>query len=94
MTIIYFSYVDLPRLRPLNDWLVKAKGISSYVSIVPILVLEAFDSTTKVFLKSDAGRTGVVHMDLFNSMNSCSAAGVQWNALFLRRSVNGLAIFP
>ena len=66
MAIIYFSYVDLPRLRPLNAWLVKAKGQPSCASTTPIPVPEASDSTTKVLLKSGDAGIGVVHMAHFN----------------------------
>jgi hypothetical protein len=75
--MIYFSYVDLPRLQPLKAWLVKAKGQPSCVRTKPILVPEAFDSTPKFFLKSRVARTRVLHMALFNSMKDCSAVGVQ-----------------
>jgi hypothetical protein len=53
--------------------LVMAKGIPSCVSIVPISVPEASDSTTIVLLKLGAIRTRVVHMALFNYVKAFSS---------------------
>jgi hypothetical protein len=76
MDIISFSYVDFPRLRPLKAWIMKERGIPSYVRTTPIIVLEAFSSTTKVLLKLGAAKMGVVHMAFFNVVKAYSASCV------------------
>jgi len=77
MANMYFSYVDLPRLRPLKYWLVKARGQPSWVRIVPIPICEAFDSTTKILLNLGTTDKIVVNMALYNSMKDCSTSVFQ-----------------
>jgi hypothetical protein len=77
MEIISFSYIDLPKLRPLNTLLVKVRGQPYCVRTAPKLVLEASDCTKKVLLKSRSTRIGLVHMDHFKYVKSFSAEGVQ-----------------
>jgi hypothetical protein len=63
------------------------------MSIVPIPVLEVFDSTRKFLFKTNIARRRVVHMSLFNYVKAHSIASVQSNAFFLGCSVNVLVTF-
>lgn len=65
MVNISFSYVDLAKFFPKMEFLVKANGYPSYISMVMIPTLDASLSMMKVFKKYGMAMIGVEHITIF-----------------------------
>jgi len=76
MAIIYFSYVDLPRLQSHNCLLANVRGHPSCVNIAPKPQPGASHSKTNVLVNSGTTKMGVINMACFKAKNACSTTFV------------------
>jgi hypothetical protein len=89
MTIISFSYVDLPKLWSRYCLPVNAKGHPSCINATLRPLLEASHSKTKVLVKCGTNKTRVVHMESFKVEKECLMISFQTKAFFLSSDVKG-----
>jgi hypothetical protein len=73
---------------------VKAMGVPSYMRTAMIPFPEASHSNMNVFVRYGRDRIGVEHIISLKSCKERSTTEFQVKALFLRREVRGVAIFP